>query len=132
MKKIYFLLVIVLVMSACAPSAHTSTSRHYTSTSGCSSAKQCEDLGVRYITGAGVRINGYKALRYLERACTMGRSSACNSAAFIYADAEGGVKQDYRKALDYWSRSCRLGDRRGCKNYDLAQAKLRELRSSRR
>jgi TPR repeat protein len=98
---------------------------------GCQSARSCEELGVRYITGDGVRIDGYKAVRYLERACSMGRASACNGAAFIYADAEGGVKQDYRKALDNWSRACRLGDQTGCANYDLAQDKLRELRNSR-
>ena len=67
----------------------------------CSSAQNCEEMGIKYISGDGVKIDGYKAIEYLERACSMGSASACNGAAFIFADAEGGVKQDYRKALDY-------------------------------
>lgn len=121
-----------LLLTACAPSPEAPDGhREHTPTGQrAHSAKQYEDLGVRYITGDGVPIDGYKAVSYLERACSMGRASACNGAAFIFADAEGGVKQDYRKALDYWSRACRLGDRTGCANYDLAQDKLRELRAS--
>ncbi len=119
-------------LAACtqAPSPDASATP-YGNASGCGSAKSCEDLGVRYITGDGVRTDGYKAVKYLERACSMGRGSACNGAAFIFADAEGGVKQDYRKALDYWSRACRLGDQTGCANYRLAQDKLAALRRSR-
>jgi TPR repeat protein len=74
-------------------------------------------------------VDGRKAVKYLEQACRYGRASACNSAAFIYANAEGGVRQDYRKALDDWSRACRLGDEAGCANYRLAQDKLSALRS---
>ena len=127
----YALLAGMMILGGCADAPSPGTATHSTGNSsagGCVSARNCEDLGVRYITGDGVRIDGYKAVRYLERACSMGRGSACNGAAFIYADAEGGVKQDYRKALDYWSRACRLGDQTGCANYDLAQDKLAELR----
>ncbi len=122
----------LLFLSACnqAPAPGASQLRH-AGASGCGSAKSCEELGVRYITGDGVRTDGYKAVEYLERSCSMGRGSACNGAAFIFADAEGGVKQDYRKALDYWSRACRLGDQTGCANYRLAQDKLAALRRSR-
>ena len=91
----------------------------------------CETLGVMYITGDGVRVDGYKAIRYLEKACSMGRASGCNSAAFIYANAEGGVKQNYTKAMKYWYRACRLGDETGCANYQLAKDKLRALREGR-
>jgi len=134
-KKVWIGLVAgMIVLGGCteapAPGAK-GVAKDPGSPGGCSSAQSCENLGVRYITGDGVRIDGYQAVRYLERACSMGRGSACNGAAFIYADAEGGVKQDYRKALDYWSRACRLGDQTGCANYDLAQDKLAELRRSR-
>jgi hypothetical protein len=95
----------------------------------CSSARSCEDLGIRYITGDGVRTDGARAARYLEKACSYGSASACNSAAFIYANAEGGAKQDYTKAMRYWSRACRLGDESGCANYKLAQDKLAALRA---
>ncbi len=129
------LLTGMIILGGCTeaplPGNTGSSKGSVSSAGGCSSAKSCEDLGVRYITGDGVRIDGYRAVHYLERACSMGRGSACNGAAFIYADAEGGVKQDYRKALDYWSRACRLGDQTGCANYDLAQDKLAELRRSR-
>ena len=128
------LVVGMILLGGCteapAPAAKGATKGPGTS-HGCFSAQSCENLGVRYITGDGVRIDGYQAVRYLERACSMGRGSACNGAAFIYADAEGGVKQDYRKALNYWSRACRLGDQTGCANYDLAQDKLAELRRNR-
>ena len=124
--------ILLFWLAGCAqnpsPAPTGDTSAGSSSTTGCSSARSCEELGVRYITGDGVRTDGYKAIRYLERACSMGRGSACNGAAFIYADAEGGVHQDYRKALDYWSRACRLGDQTGCANYQLAQDKLRALR----
>lgn len=133
MKKTSMALGIAILLTACAPSptAPNAYRNDSSASRGCHSAKQCEELGVRYITGDGVPIDGYKAVSYLKRACNMGSASACNGAAFIYADAEGGVKQDYRKALDYWNRACQLGDRTGCANYGLAQDKLRELRSSR-
>ncbi|WP_292662146.1 hypothetical protein [Nitratifractor sp.] len=131
-RSIFATAAVVLLLGGCAQSpAPTTPGAPHKSTSGCGSAKSCEDLGVRYITGDGVRTDGYKAVEYLERACSMGRGSACNGAAFIFADAEGGVKQDYRKALDYWSRACRLGDQTGCANYRLAQDKLAALRRSR-
>ena len=97
--------------------------------SGCSDALTCERLGIRYITGDGVKADGVRAARYLEQACRGGRASACNTAAFIYANAEEGAPQDYTKALEYWNRACRLGDASGCSNYQLAQDKLRALRS---
>lgn len=93
--------------------------------------RACETLGIMYITGDGVRVNGHTAIRYLEKACSMGSASACNSAAFIFADAEGGVRQDYTKAMRYWNRACRLGDRSGCSNYRLAEDKLKALREGR-
>jgi TPR repeat protein len=76
-----------------------------------------------------VRTDGARAARYLEKACSYGSASACNTAAFIYANAEGGAKQDYTKAMKYWNRACRLGDESGCANYDLAQDKLAALRA---
>jgi len=91
----------------------------------------CETLGIMYITGDGVRVDGYRAIKYLDRACNRGIASACNSIAFIYADAEGGVRQDYTKAMSYWNRACRYGDRSACSNYNLAQDKLRALREGR-
>ena len=130
-RSIFATAAVLLLLGACAQSPAPASSSRHAGTSGCGSAKSCEDLGVRYITGDGVRTDGYKAVKYLERACSMGRGSACNGAAFIFADAEGGVKQDYRKALDYWSRACRLGDQTGCANYRLAQDKLAALRRSR-
>jgi len=131
MKKLLFASAVsLLLIGGCAQNASpAAASGKRTSSAGCSSAKSCEELGVRYITGDGVRTDGHRAIRYLEKACSMGRGSACNGAAFIYADAEGGVKQDYRKALDYWSRACRLGDQTGCANYQLAQDKLKALRA---
>jgi len=85
----------------------------------------CEEVGVRYITGNGVRVNGYKAIKYLSKACDSRVAGACNTMAFIYADGEGGVRQDYRKALYYWKKACRYGDRSACANIDLAKDKLR-------
>ena len=125
---VYFILMALLGGCEQTPPAPSSTRAVSGS---CGSAKACEELGVRYITGDGVRVDGHQAVRYLERACNMGRGSACNGAAFIFADAEGGVRQDYRKALDYWSRACRLGDQTGCANYQLAQDKLDALRRGR-
>ena len=108
--------------SGAAPSSRTSSSS-------CGTPVACEQLGIRYITGSGVRADGVRAARYLEQACRGGRASACNTAAFIYANAEEGAPQDYTKAMSYWSRACRLGDASGCSNYQLAQDKLRALRS---
>ena len=85
----------------------------------------CEEVGVRYIDGNGVRRNGYKAIQYLSKACSRGSAGACNTIAFIYADGEAGVKQNYSKALKYWRRACWKGDRSACANIDLAKDKLR-------
>jgi TPR repeat protein len=131
MKKRYMILAVVLgMMGGCtsAPSPSEKT-KNPAPAAGCSSASRCEDLGIRYITGDGVRIDGTRAARYLEKACSYGSASACNTAAFIYANAEGGAKQDYTKAMRYWSRACRLGDESGCANYKLAQDKLAALRA---
>jgi len=131
-KSLVFSTVILWLASACtqAPSPAAPGKPHRSTGSGaCNSAPSCEDLGIRYITGDGVRIDGNRAVRYLEKACSYGSAGACNTAAFIYADAEGGVKQDYTKAMNYWNRACRLGDESGCANYKLAQDKLAALRA---
>ena len=112
-----------------SPTLEQGKSTFHSSARDCSSADSCENLGIRYITGDGVRIDGNRAVRYLEKACSYGSAGACNTAAFIYADAEGGVKQDYTKAMNYWNRACRLGDESGCANYKLAQDKLAALRA---
>ena len=118
-----------LLASGCAPSPQPGNAEKGTEPAGklskCASARACEDLGIRYITGDRVRIDGNKAVAYLTRACNAGRASACNSAAFIYADAEGGVKQSYTQALRYWKRGCSLGDQPSCANVELAYDKLR-------
>jgi len=128
MRKSYiFALSLPLLILGCAqnPSPSSGASAGSASVGSCGSAKSCEELGIRYITGDGVRIDGNKAVAYLARACNAGRASACNSAAFIYADAEGGVKQNYTQALRYWKRGCSLGDQPSCANVDLAYDKLR-------
>jgi TPR repeat protein len=131
MSKIFYVSTLfLLLMGGCAQNSPAAPEKNSApSSSGCSSARSCEDLGIRYITGDGVRTDGARAARYLEKACSYGSASACNTAAFIYANAEGGAKQDYTKAMNYWSRACRLGDESGCANYDLAQDKLRALRA---
>jgi TPR repeat protein len=126
---------LIIGLAGCgAPAAPSSVKSDSDSSfaGGCSSASACETLGVRYITGDGVKVDGTKAAYYLEKACLSGRASACNSAAFIYANAEGGARQDYTKAMKYWRMACSYGDRSGCSNYDLAQDKLDALRRSRR
>lgn len=130
-KKIGIVASLLLLAAGCTqtPSpAAPAAAGHRDTGAGCSSARSCEDLGIRYITGDGVRTDGARAARYLEKACSYGSASACNTAAFIYANAEGGAKQDYTKAMNYWSRACRLGDESGCANYQLAQDKLQALR----
>ncbi len=72
-----------------------------------------------------MRVNGYQALKYLSKACNSGVAGACNTMAFIYANAEGGVRQNYRQALNYWRRACRYGDDSACANIELAKDKLR-------
>jgi TPR repeat protein len=132
MKDKKWLVLLILLMGGCGGNLAPSPGREmgmHSSASGCSDAEACEDMGIRYITGDGVSVNGVLAARYLERACGYGRASACNSAAFIYANAEGGAPQDYTRAMNYWSRACRLGDESGCANYDLAQDKLAALRA---
>ncbi|WP_456391449.1 tetratricopeptide repeat protein [Nitratifractor sp.] len=121
--------IVLGVLAGCAQNPAPSSSGQNSSSAfsgSCGSPKSCEDLGIRYITGDGVRLDGNKAVAYLAKACNAGRASACNSAAFIYADAEGGVKQSYTQALRYWKRGCRLGDQPSCANVDLAYDKLRK------
>ena len=132
-KRVYVGSIVLLLLGGCAQNPSPSPSYGKTvkspPSSGCSSARSCEDLGIRYITGDGVRTDGARAARYLERACSYGSASACNTAAFIYANAEEGAPQDYTKAMRYWQQACRLGDASGCSNYRLAQDKLAALRS---
>ena len=131
-KTVYVTTLALLGLLGCqpqpAPSTPSKASVSRSSTS-CSTPLSCEKLGIRYITGDGVQADGVRAARYLERACSGGRASACNTAAFIYANAEEGAPQDYTKAMRYWQQACRLGDASGCSNYRLAQDKLAALRS---
>ncbi len=128
-RELLIVTALSLIFTGCSnsPSPKHNSTKSYSGNSSCGNASSCERLGINAINAN----NGNMAVKYLGRACNMGSASACNSAAFIYANAEGGVRQNYTKAMSYWQKACRYGDKSGCSNYQLAQDKLTELRRSR-
>ena len=75
----------------------------------------CNDLGVSYYNGYGVRQSYEKAFQYFKKACELGDGDGCAGVGFAYYDG-WGVKQNYEKVFQYFKKACDLGDGNGCFN----------------
>ncbi|RUM58762.1 MAG: hypothetical protein DSY60_01030 [Persephonella sp.] len=75
----------------------------------------CNNLGLMFYYGYGVKQNFKEAFEYFERACKRGEAVSCNNIGTFYFFGYG-VKKDKKNALKYYKRACDMGSALGCKN----------------
>ena len=73
----------------------------------------CNNLGVMYSKGIGVRQDYNKANELYRKACDMGNGGGCYNLGSSYAFGHG-VQEDVVKALELFGRACNLGSQEGC------------------
>jgi TPR repeat protein len=78
----------------------------------------CGRLGVAYARGMGISKNESRAADLLQRACTEGRSFACNALGTMTANGRGGLTRDSVKAIGFWRQACtaRVNNAESCAN----------------
>ena len=75
----------------------------------------CEDLAQRYADGKDK--NPVKWIAYLEKACNLNSSAACNNLGVAWAKGETAASRiDLAKARAYYRKACGLADGLGCFN----------------
>lgn len=73
----------------------------------------CNNLGLLYKNGQGVRQNYKEAFKYYKLACDNGEYGGCNGLGILYENGQG-VRQSYSMAKEYYGKACDLGDQKGC------------------
>ena len=79
-------------------------------------AKGCNNLGVLYEDGQGVKQDYQKAAQLYQKACDSGEANGCYNLGVSYNNGRG-VKQDFFTAKQYYGKACDLGLQLGCDNY---------------
>ena len=79
-------------------------------------ASGCENLGLDYVKGRGVKQNYFKAAKLFAKACDGGNAEGCSNLGVSYTNGTG-VKQSYTKAKMYFGKACDGGNADGCRNY---------------
>ena len=78
--------------------------------------ESCDDMGLNYEYGIGVRQDKNKAIQLYTKACNGGIANGCNNLGAMYSNGEG-VRQDKSKALQLFGKACDMKNEGGCKNY---------------
>lgn len=76
----------------------------------------CNDLGVLYQNGLGVRQDGAQALELYVRACDGGVGLGCENVGALYDFGNAGIKKDLIKARNYYTKGCELDNASACFN----------------
>lgn len=76
----------------------------------------CNDLGVLYQNGLGVRQDGAQALELYVRACDGGVGLGCENVGALYDFGNAGIKKDLIKARNYYTKGCELDQASVCHN----------------
>ena len=79
-------------------------------------AGDCNNLGVLYENGQGVRQNYQKAAQLYQKGCDGGNALGCSNLGFLYENGQG-VRQNFSTAKQYYGKACDLGLQLGCDNY---------------
>ena len=87
----------------------------------------CNNLGVLYKNGQGVRQDYAKASELFQKACNLGHARGCFNLGVSYNDGLG-VRQDYKKANELYQKACDLGEGGGCNNLGVLYAKGQGVR----
>lgn len=74
----------------------------------------CEELGVFYEAGLGVRKNPQKADQIYEKTCfELKRGTGCKRLADSYFYGHNSVLKNHKKALELYEKTCRLNNSLG-------------------
>jgi len=76
----------------------------------------CNNLGIMYFYGDGVKVNKQKALKYYSKACISNHFSACNTLGLLY-DTGNGVEKNKEIASKFYIKACQGGNKTACNNY---------------
>lgn len=80
-------------------------------------AGKCEELSEKYLTGKGAPQDEKKSLLFLEKACDLKSSRACNNVGTAWSEGNNGAgDKDHAKARKYYEKSCGLKNGLGCFN----------------
>ena len=85
-------------------------------------ANMCEELSERYYgnsdDGKKTPVDPKKAMTFLEKACNLSSSRACNNLGTNWSDGKDGAPNvDHAKAASLYKKACNLGNGLGCFNY---------------
>ena len=83
----------------------------------------CNNLGLMYDKGEGVKQDKFKAVELYKKACLGGIAGGCNDLGVKYEKGEG-IRQDNSEALELYGKACDLKHELGCKNYARLKDKL--------
>jgi len=75
----------------------------------------CDDLGIRYVEGAGVTPDRTRAASLFQQACDGGVMLGCTHLGLLYQHSEG-VIGDLASAVFSFERACDGGEMLGCAN----------------
>ena len=76
----------------------------------------CNNLGVMYAKGKGVKQDYFKAVELFQKACDSGIAEGCYNLGLRYTNGQG-VKQDFVKAKYFFGKACDMELQQGCDNY---------------
>lgn len=75
---------------------------------------------VRYKWSKGDVVDGASAVRYLERHCSDGVSSAQSALGWVYRWGGGGIRKDVKRAMELWEKAVKSGkDAEACNGLGL-------------
>lgn len=85
-------------------------------------AGDCNNLGVLYENGLGVRQDYQKATEFYQKACDGGDAVGCSILGSLYQNGQG-VRQSFSTAKQYYGKACDLRFQLGCDNYRMLNEK---------
>lgn len=92
------------------------TSSYYEKACNSNQGMGCNNLGIYYETGRGIKQSFEQAKNYFEKACNLKYDQGCSNLGVIYFNGIG-VDQDKTLAKEYYGRACDLGSQDGCDKY---------------
>ena len=78
----------------------------------------CNNVGLMYFYGYGVKQDFKKAFKLFKKACDRGEAVSCNNIGSLYYFGYG-VKKNYDKALKFYKKACDMGSSLACKNLSI-------------
>ena len=76
----------------------------------------CNNLGVMFYRGEGVRQDYQRSLELYDKACKGGNADACNNLGVMFENGYGVEKRDFVQAGLYYTDACMGKSAKGCYN----------------